>query len=177
MNKIVVITTVLLVVVMGLTGLATADSTGKNHTDMDMPSHGKADSIQKNNNKMDMQTHGDMDMSAPKGNFKHSMTEKHVQADFQIMSLADMNMKDQEGNTHHVMVQLFDAQKKDQLKKAVGKVKIIGPDKSEQTATLKSYNGIFAASFKFKQTGKYGVICLLKVNGEKHLFKFWYPYG
>ena len=43
MNKIVVITTVLLVVVMGLNGLATADSTGKNHTDMDMPSHGKAD--------------------------------------------------------------------------------------------------------------------------------------
>jgi hypothetical protein len=177
MNKIVVITTVLLVVVMGLTGLATADSTGENHTDMDMLSHGQADSTQKNSDKMDMQTHDDMDMSNPKSNFQHSMTEKHVRADFQIMSLADMNMKDQDGNTHHVMVKLFDAQKHDQLQKAVGKVKIIGPDKSEQTATLKSYNGLFAANFKFEQTGKYGVICLLKVNDETHLFKFWYPNG
>jgi hypothetical protein len=158
MKRIFILTTMFLMLGPGLAGLVAADSTGKNHDKKDT-------------------AHGDMDMSTPKGNFQHTMTEKQVRADFQIMSLADMNLKDQDGNTHHVMVKLFDASKKDPLKAAIGKVKIIGPDKSEQSATLTSYNGIFAANFKFKQTGKYGVICLLKVNGETHLFKFWYPYG
>lgn len=108
--------------------------------------------------------------------FKHKAVDNGVRAEFQIMSLASMNMKDSGGATHHVMVKLYDNSGNQPVKEAVGKVKVIGPEKSEQINTLKNYNGILAANFTFNKKGKYGVICLLNINGEKHLFKFWYPH-
>ena len=93
------------------------------------------------------------------------------------MSLASMNMKDPNGATHHVMVNLFHDSMNHPIKDAVGKVKVIGPDKKEQINTLKNYNGTFAANFTFSKNGKYGVICLVKVDGEKQTFKFWYQHG
>jgi len=100
-----------------------------------------------------------------------------VRAEFQIMSLASMNMKDPNGDTHHVMVKLFHDSMNHPIKDAVGKVKIIKPDGKEQTNSLKNYNGIFAANFTFGENGKYGVICLVIIDGEKHIFKFWYHHG
>lgn len=120
--------------------------------------------------------YGEMQMPVA-GSFKHQVVDKQVRAEFQIMSLDSMNMKDPDGATHHVMVKLFDNSSNQPVKEAVGKVKVMGPDKSEQTNGLKNYNGIFAANFTFSQKGKYGVICLVKIDGEKHLFKFWYPHG
>jgi len=108
--------------------------------------------------------------------FEHQMVDKQVRAEFQIMSLASMNMKDPDGATHHVMVKLYDNSGNQPIKEAVGKVKVIGPEKSEQLNTLKNYNGILAANFTFNKKVKYGVICLLNINGKKHLFKFWYPH-
>jgi len=118
-----------------------------------------------------------MEHSSPTDTFKHEAVVKHIRAEFKIMSLSSMNMKDPNGATHHVMVSLFNDSTNHPIKDAVGKVKVVGPDEKEQTNTLKNYNGIFAANFTFSKNGKYGVICLVKVNGEKHLFKFWYPYG
>ncbi len=126
---------------------------------------------------MDMSSHESMENSGDKMHFQHSAVDKHMRAEFQIMSLESMNMKDPEHNTHHIMVKLFHDTENNQYKEAVGKVKIIGPDKSEQTNTLKNYNGIYAANFTFEKKGKYGVICLVKVGDKKHLFKFWYPFG
>jgi hypothetical protein len=105
------------------------------------------------------------------------MIEKNFRAEFQIMSLASMNMNDPDGATHHVMVKLFHDSMNHPIKNAVGKVKIIKPDGKEQTNSLKNYNGIFAANFTFGEKGKYGVICLVIVDSEKHIFKFWYPHG
>lgn len=118
-----------------------------------------------------------MEKTTPAGTFKHTMIEKNIRAEFQIMSLASMNMKDPNNATHHVMVKLFHDSMNHPIKDAVGKVKIINPDGKEQTNSLKNYNGIFAANFSVKKTGKYGVICLVKVGEEKYLFKFWYPHG
>ena len=118
-----------------------------------------------------------MENKGSTGAFKHDAIVKHIRAEFKIMSLASMNMKDPNGATHHVMVSLFHASTNHPIKDAVGKVKVIGPDKKEQTNTLKNYNGIFAANFTFSKNGKYGVICLVKVDGEKQVIKFWYPYG
>jgi len=87
-----------------------------------------------------------------------------------------MNMKDPNGDTHHVMVKLFHDSMNHPIKDAVGKVKIIKPDGKEQTNNLKNYNGIFSANFTFGENGKYGVICLMIIDGEKHIFKFWYPH-
>jgi hypothetical protein len=60
------------------------------------------------------------------------------------------------------------------IKEAVGKIKVIAPDKAEQVSSQKNYSGILAANFTFKEPGKYGVICQLKNQDKKQTFKFWY---
>jgi hypothetical protein len=118
-----------------------------------------------------------MENTGSSDTFTHEAVVNHVRAEFKIMSLASMNMKDPNGATHHVMVNLFHDSTNQPIKDAVGKVKVIGPDGKEQINTLKNYNGIFAANFTFSKNSKYGAVCLVKVDGEKHVFKFWYPHG
>ncbi len=126
--------------------------------------------------------HGDMGKmdKADKGmdamGFTHEAVVDGLRSEFQIMSLASMKMKDEHGATHHIMVKLMDEATHAEIKQAVGKIKIIGPDGAEQESTLKNYSGIFAANFSFAASGKYGVICLLKVDGQKRVVKFWYPH-
>jgi len=106
--------------------------------------------------------------------YKHKAVADGIRAEFEVMSLASMNMKDDSGATHHIMLKLFHDGMNHQIKKAKGKIKIIGPDKKEQINTLKDFSGIYASNFTFDQTGKYGVICLVKIDDKKHTFKFWY---
>jgi hypothetical protein len=135
-----------------------------------------AETAHKAGDKSHSQSSGKMEHVAMAGKFEHRMIDKQIRAEFQIMNLASMNMKDPDGATHHVMVKLYDDSGNQQVKDAVGKVKVIGPDKIEQVNSLKNYSGNFAANFTFGNKGKYGVICLVKIGGEKHLFKFWYPH-
>ena len=124
-----------------------------------------------------MGEHGEGQMTGMTGDaFKHHAVVEGIGADFKIMSLDSMNMKDPEGNTHHIMVEFKDDSTKQQLKDAIGNIKVIAPDKQTQTNQLKNYGGIYAANFTFNQHGKYGVICLIKVDGKKHLYRFWYTY-
>lgn len=110
-----------------------------------------------------------------KGHFKHVAMVDGIHAEFQIMSLATMNMKDPEGKTHHVMASFI--QNDDKIEKAVGKVKLIAPSGKEQISPLKHYGGgAFAANFNFDEAGKWGVICLFKDKGGKHTVKFWYEH-
>lgn len=118
-----------------------------------------------------------VEKTSPDGTFKHEAVMTHVRAEFQIMSLKSMNMKDPNGATHHVMVNLFHDSSNHPIKDAVGKVKIIAPNGKEQVNPLKNYNGVYAANFTFERNGKYGVICLVKVDAKSHVFKFWYPHG
>lgn len=108
--------------------------------------------------------------------FKHEAVVDGVRAEFQVMSLASMNMTDENGATHHVMAKFIDEDGDKQIHQTAGKIKIISPTKKEQVKSLDNYNGIFAANFMFMEKGKYGVICLIKVDGQKKLFKFWYPH-
>ncbi|MBL0713388.1 MAG: hypothetical protein JJV98_06765, partial [Desulfosarcina sp.] len=110
-----------------------------------------------------------MDQSA----FKHEATVQAVKAEFQVMTLASMKMKDPAGATHHVMVKFFDAETDAPLEKAVGKIKIISPSRKEAVESLKDYNGIYAANFTFDEPGQYGIICLAKIEDKKLLYKFW----
>jgi hypothetical protein len=125
-----------------------------------------------------MQHSQDMDKTtehtAMEGMFKHHATTDGIRSEYQVMSLASMNMKDPAGATHHIMVTFFDAAANRQIKAVAGKIKVIGPDGKEQVGTLKDYSGTYAANFTFGQTGKYGVICLFKTDGKQHLAKFWY---
>lgn len=109
------------------------------------------------------------------GHFKHAAMVDEIHAEFQIMSLASMNMKDPDGKTHHVMASF---QKDDhKIEKAVGKVKLISPTGKEQISPLKHYGGgAYAANFTFDESGKWGVICLFKDQEGKHTVKFWYTH-
>jgi hypothetical protein len=122
----------------------------------------------------DMQSDKKMDHTGMGGTFKHTATQGGIDAEFQVMSLASMNMTSDQGETHHIMVNLKETDGGEPIKKAVGKIKVIAPDKSEQVSPLKNYSGILAANFTFTAPGKYGVICLLKNKDEKQVFKFWY---
>ncbi len=111
------------------------------------------------------------------GTFTHQEVVEGVQAEFQVMTLASMNMKDPQGKTHHIMVKLVDVSSQKQIGNGVGKIKIISPTGKEQVESLQNYSGTLAANFTFDEKGKYGVICLFSVDGKKPLVKFWYPHG
>jgi hypothetical protein len=121
--------------------------------------------------------HGSMDHGSMEKTFSHEAVVDGVRAEFQVMSLASMKMTDPEGNTHHVMAKFFDQTSKDQIKDAVGKVKVIAPSGKEQVTNLKDYSGIFAANFSVEEKGKYGIICLFKIGDKKRVAKFWYENG
>ena len=120
---------------------------------------------------------GTVEHSLAGGTFTRQAVVEGVRAEFQVMSLASMNMQDPEGNTHHVMVKFFDESSQNQIKNAMGKVTLIDPSGKERVETLKNYNGIFAANLTFAEKGKYEVISLFEVDGKKRLVKFWYPHG
>jgi len=109
--------------------------------------------------------------------FSHEAVVDGIRAEFQVMSLDEMKMNDPEGNTHHVMVKFFDQSTKEQITKVIGKIKVITPSGKEQVASLKDYSGSYAANFTVEEKGKHGIICLFKINDNKHLIKFWYKPG
>jgi antitoxin component YwqK of YwqJK toxin-antitoxin module len=75
------------------------------------------------------------------------------------------------------MVKFFDATSQSQIKNAMGEIRLISPSGKEHEEAMTNYGGILAANFTFDEKGKYGVICLFKVDGKKRLVKFWYPSG
>lgn len=158
MKKLVALLIVLTATSLIWSNMAAAETTREGHGQMNMPMSGK------------------MKDTVPESKFEYKAVDKDIRAEFKIMSLADMNMKDPNGATHHVMVKLFNDSMNHPIKSAAGKIKVIGPDKKEQINGLKNYNGIYAANFTFIDKGKYGVICLINIDGKKHLFKFWYPH-
>ena len=118
--------------------------------------------------------HEKMEHAVAPEQFSYQQVVEGVRGEFQVMSLASMNMKDPAGNTHHVMVRFFNNDTNEQITDVVGKVKVIAPDGAEQISPLINYSGIYAANVTFAEPGKYGVICLFKAAGKKGLIKFWY---
>lgn len=119
-------------------------------------------------------SHGAHGSDMAGGTFKHKDSVDGLDAEFEVMSLASMNMTSDKGDTHHIMVTLAEAGSGEPVKEAVGKIKVIGPDGKEQVSPLENYSGILAANFTFNDQGKYGVICLVKSGEKKHVYKFWY---
>lgn len=135
--------------------------------------HGAVDS-----GKQETMDHGAMNHGSSQegGTFKHAVMVDGIHAEFQVMDLASMNMKDPEGRTHHVMASFLKDNEK--IEKAAGKVKLIAPSGKEQTATLEDFgSGVFAANFTIDEQGKWGVICLFKDKDGTHTAKFWYNHG
>jgi len=127
----------------------------------------------------DMSSHGVGDTGAaqPSGTYTHQVVDQGVRAEFQIMSMASMNMKDAGGATHHIMVKFVREGKNEQIRNVMGRIRVVSPSGKDQVETLKDYSGMYAANFSFPEKGKYEVTCVFKAADKQHVIKFSYPQG
>lgn len=126
---------------------------------------------------MDM-GHGDhsmMDM----GNTAHQEVIDGVKATFKVMAMKEhmkgMEMPKGMKETHHIMVEFKDVKSGKTLTEGEVKIKVMGPDKAEQTKDLMGMQGHFGADFDLSKKGKYGVMAKFKLaDGKVRNAKFWY---
>jgi len=128
---------------------------------------------------MDM-GHGDHSMMKM-GSVAHEEVVDGVKATFKVISMKEhmkaMKMEMPEGmkETHHIMVEFKDAKTGKALTEGEVKMKVQGPDKSEQTKDLMGMQGHFGADFDLSKKGKYGVMCKFQLkDGKVRTSKFWY---
>ena len=122
---------------------------------------------------MDM-GHGDHSMMSM-GKTAHEEVVDGVKATFNVIDIQqkmkEMGMKE----THHIMVMFADAKTGKMLSGGEVKIKVLGPDKSEQVKDLMGMEGGFGSDFTMPQKGKYGVMCKFKLaDGKVHSAKFRY---
>jgi hypothetical protein len=127
----------------------------------------------------DMSSHGSggVGQTQPSGTFTHHVVDQGLRAEFQIMSLATMNMKDAGGATHHIMVKFVREGKNEPIRNVMGKIRVVSPSGKEQVETLKDYSGMYAANFNFPEKGKYEITCVIKADDKQHVIKFSYPHA
>jgi hypothetical protein len=113
------------------------------------------------------------------GTVVHQEVAGGVKATFSIIDMR-AQLKGSEvpkgmNETHHLMVRFADAKTGKTLTSGEVKVKVIGPDKSEQVKDLMGMEGHFGADFVMAKKGKYGIMCKFKLAGGKvESSKFWY---
>jgi hypothetical protein len=115
------------------------------------------------------------------GNIAHEEVVDGVKATFQITTMAEamkaMGMEMPKGvkETHHLHVEFKDAKTGKAITQGEGKVKVQGPEKSEQTKDLMAMQGHFGADLDLSRKGKYGVMAKVKLpDGKVRSSKFWY---
>ncbi len=109
------------------------------------------------------------------GKLAHEEVVDGVKATFNVIDIKakmkEMGMKD----THHIMVVFTDAKSGGKLSEGEVKVKVQGPDKSEQVKDLMGMEGGFGSDFTMPKKGKYGVMAKFKLkDGKTRSVKFWY---
>jgi len=125
--------------------------------------------------------HGSMNMEMDHGagTLIHTETVDGVKATFRLIDLKErmkgMAMPEGMKDTHHLMIMFSDAKTGKMLSEGEVKVKIVGPDKSEQVKTLMGMGGGFGSDVNLSVKGKYGIMSkfLLK-DGKVMSCKFWY---
>ena len=129
--------------------------------------------------------HGSMKMEHGGGHMMgkvaHEEVVDGVKATFKIMDvkakMKEMGMKE----THHLMVEFTDAKNGKNLSEGTVMVKIMAPDKSEQTKELMAMPGMegmgagFGSDLVMPEKGKYGIMTKFKLaDGKVRTVKFWY---
>lgn len=127
--------------------------------------------------------HGSMKMDHGKhgGDVAHEEVVDGVKATFKVMSMKEhmkamkMEMPKEMKETHHIAVEFKDAKSGKALTEGEVKVKVQGPDKSEQVKDMMGMQGHFGADFDLSKKGKYGVMAKFKLaDGKVRSAKFWY---
>ena len=92
-----------------------------------------------------------------------------VKASFDVYALSGPK------DTHHIMVMFTDAKTGKAMSSGEAALKVMGPDKGEQTKQLMQMGDGFGANFSMTKKGKYGVMCKFKLaDGKVRQAKFWY---
>ena len=122
---------------------------------------------------MDM-GHGDHSMMNM-GKTAHEEIVDGVKATFNVIDIQqkmkEMGMKE----THHIMVMFTDAKTGKMMSNGVVKIKVLGPDKSEEVKDLMGMEEGFGSDFTMSKKGKYGVMCKFKLaDGKVRNARFWY---
>ena len=136
--------------------------------------------------------HGSMNMNmehgghmAHKSNVAHEEVVDGLKVTFKIMNMKEhmkgMEMPKGMKDTDHLMVEFKDVKTGKTITAGQVKVKVVGPDKSEQVKDLAgmgsmgTMGGHFGADFDFSKKGKYGVIAKFKLaDNKENSVKFWY---
>jgi hypothetical protein len=125
-------------------------------------------------------SHGDHSMMEM-GAVAHQEVVDGVKAVFKVLSMkehmkaSNMEMPKEMKETHHIMVEFKDAKSGKALTEGEVKVKVQGPDKTEQTKDLMGMQGHFGADFDLSKKGKYGVMSKFQLkDGQVRQAKFWY---
>lgn len=109
------------------------------------------------------------------GKLAHEEVVDGIKATFRIIDIKAKMEKMGMMETHHIMVVFRDAKSGRQLNEAAVKVKVMGPDKSEQMKDLMGMQGGFGSDFIMPKKGKYGVMCKFQQqDGKTRSSKFWY---
>jgi len=118
------------------------------------------------------------DMMA-RGSAAHEEIFDGVKATFEVLDMREQmkggKMPAGLKETHHIMVKFTDVKSGKTLTEGEVKVKVMAPDKTEQTKELKGMQGHFGADFNLLQKGKYGIMAKFQVKDRKvGSAKFWY---
>lgn len=113
------------------------------------------------------------------GKVVHQQVVEGVKVTFKIMDMKEqmkgMEMPKGMKETHHLMAEFADAKTGKAITEGEVRVKVVGPDKSEQTKDLMGMEGHFGGDFDFSKKGKYGVLVKFKLADKKvSSSKFWY---
>ncbi|MCM0079976.1 hypothetical protein L4X63_00070 [Geomonas sp. Red32] len=122
-----------------------------------------------------------MEHGSMKGHAAHEEVVDGVKATFKVTTMKEamkeMGMEMPEGvkETHHISVSFVDAKTGKPITDGKVKVKVLGPDKSEQTKDLMAMHGHFGGDFDMAKKGKYGVMSKFQIkDGKTRSAKFWY---
>ncbi|OGT96402.1 MAG: hypothetical protein A2X80_01145 [Geobacteraceae bacterium GWB2_52_12] len=120
-------------------------------------------------------------------NVAHEEVVEGVKASFMIISMKErmkeMKMEMPKGmkETHHLMIEFQDPRTGKALTEGEVKIKIQGPDKTEQVKNLMAMSGMagmeagFGADIDLSKKGKYGIMAKFKLkDGKTRSAKFWY---
>ena len=127
--------------------------------------------------------HGGMDMAhgMHKPGVAHEEVVDGVKVSFKIegakeaMKAMKMEMPMEKGENHYIAATFKDAKSGKALTEGEARLKVIGPDKTEQTKDLMAMHGEFGAFFDLSKKGKYGVMTKFQLkDGKTRSAKFWY---
>lgn len=119
--------------------------------------------------------HGGHDAAA------HEEVIDGVKTIFKVMSMKEhmqaMKMELPKGlkETHHIAVEFTDVRSGKPLTEGEVAVKVLAPDKTEQSKNLTAMQGHFGGDFEMAKKGKYGVMSKFQLkDGKVRQARFWY---